>query len=77
MTTEQVASYLAPKLSEILDGYVVIGFIAGSNQPVHIWCHNHDPKTAMALQQIADNLQAEQEGFAPMQLHEGGEEDEK
>lgn len=48
MTTETVKDTLKSTIGEYLDGFVVIGYVAGSNEPVVI-PDISDPKTAAAI----------------------------
>ena len=49
---DQIAKSVKGQMSEIFDGYVVVGFVAGSNEPMIIGPRNMDPKTVIALNQL-------------------------
>ena len=46
--TNAVAHALDARVNEFLDGYILIGFIAGTNKPIQV-ARCPDAKTAMAL----------------------------
>mgnify|MGYP001588983220 FL=1 len=45
---DQAVRAIRARLSECLEGYVIVGFIAGSSTPIRI-VMAHDAKTVMAL----------------------------
>lgn len=48
MTTNKTCRIVARSLEEFLEGYVVVGYVAGSSEPV-VLSKAMDPKTAHAI----------------------------
>ena len=48
-STQQVGKAINTYVSEYFTGFVVVGFLADTNEPVIISSQNEDPKTVLAL----------------------------
>lgn len=63
MTQQQIQQFIEAtdsRLAEYFDGYVVVGFVAGTSQPVIIRSAS-DPKTALGLKSLLHDAVVAQE----------------